>query len=55
VVYSVTEKVRAKVIAAVENMLGVEVTAVDIVVDDVHVPDTVAAGAQARAAHRSTA
>jgi uncharacterized alkaline shock family protein YloU len=55
VVYSVTEKVRAKVIAAVENMLGVEVTAVDIVVDDVHVPDSVAAGAQARAAHRSTA
>jgi uncharacterized alkaline shock family protein YloU len=39
VVYSVTEKVRAKVIAAVENLLGLEVTAVDIVVDDVHVPD----------------
>jgi uncharacterized alkaline shock family protein YloU len=48
VVYSVTEKVRAEVITAVENMLGVEVTAVDIVVDDVHVPETVAA------AHRST-
>jgi uncharacterized alkaline shock family protein YloU len=39
VVYSVTEAVRAKVIGAVENLLGLEVTAVDIVVDDVHVPD----------------
>jgi len=40
VVYSVTEKVRANVIGAIENLLGLEVTAVDIVVDDVHVPDT---------------
>jgi uncharacterized alkaline shock family protein YloU len=39
VVYSVTEKVRAKVITAVENLLGLEVTEVNIVVDDVHVPD----------------
>ena len=39
VVYSVTEKVRAKVINAIENLLGLDVTAVDIVVDDVHVPD----------------
>ena len=39
VVYSVTEKVRAKVIGAVENLLGLDVTAVDIVVDDVHVDD----------------
>src|SRR5262245_33643894 len=39
VVFSVTEKVRAKVIAAVENLLGLEVTEVDIVVDDVHVDD----------------
>jgi uncharacterized alkaline shock family protein YloU len=39
VVYSVTEKVRAKVIGAVENLLGLEVTAVDIVVDDVHYED----------------
>jgi uncharacterized alkaline shock family protein YloU len=39
VVYSVTEKVRAKVIGAIENLLGLEVTAVDIVVDDVHVDD----------------
>jgi uncharacterized alkaline shock family protein YloU len=38
VVYSVTEKVRANVIGAVENLLSLEVTAVDIVVDDVHVP-----------------
>jgi uncharacterized alkaline shock family protein YloU len=40
VVHSVTEKVRAKVIGSVENLLGLEVTAVDIVVDDIHFPDT---------------
>jgi uncharacterized alkaline shock family protein YloU len=39
VVHSVTEMVRAKVIGAVENLLGLEVTVVDIVVDDIHVPD----------------
>ncbi|HTJ35540.1 MAG TPA: Asp23/Gls24 family envelope stress response protein [Dactylosporangium sp.] len=39
VVYSVAEKVRTKVISSVENLLGLEVTAVDIVVDDVHVED----------------
>jgi uncharacterized alkaline shock family protein YloU len=39
VVYSVAEKVRAKVIGSVENLLGLEVTAVDIVVDDVHVEE----------------
>ncbi|MGI5244845.1 Asp23/Gls24 family envelope stress response protein [Dactylosporangium sp. CA-139066] len=39
VVYSVAEKVRAKVISSVENLLGLEVTAVDIVVDDVHVDE----------------
>ncbi|GII20773.1 hypothetical protein Pme01_03700 [Planosporangium mesophilum] len=39
VVHSVTEMVRAKVIGSVENLLGLEVTAVDIVVDDIHVPD----------------
>ncbi|WP_433057272.1 Asp23/Gls24 family envelope stress response protein [Dactylosporangium sp. CS-033363] len=39
VVYSVAEKVRAQVISSVENLLGLEVTAVDIVVDDVHVSD----------------
>ena len=37
VIHSVTEKVRANVIAAVENYHGLEVTGVDIVVDDVHV------------------
>ena len=39
VVYSVTEKVRTNVIGAVEKLLNLEVTAVDIEVDDVHVPD----------------
>jgi uncharacterized alkaline shock family protein YloU len=39
VVYSVTEKVRAKVISAIENLLGLDVTTVDILVDDVHVSD----------------
>jgi uncharacterized alkaline shock family protein YloU len=38
-VYSVAEKVRTKVISSVENLLGLEVTAVDIVVDDVHVEE----------------
>jgi uncharacterized alkaline shock family protein YloU len=40
VVHSVTEKVRAKVITAVENLLGLEVTEVNIVVDDVHFEDS---------------
>jgi uncharacterized alkaline shock family protein YloU len=39
VVYSVTDSVRGEVIDVVEKMLGLEVTAVDIVVDDIHVPD----------------
>src|SRR6266542_2658309 len=39
VVYSVTEKVRAKVISEIENLLGLDVTTVDILVDDVHVSD----------------
>jgi uncharacterized alkaline shock family protein YloU len=39
VVHSVAEKVRTKVISAVENLLGLEVTEVNILVDDVHVPD----------------
>lgn len=42
VVHSITEKVRAKVISAVENLLGLEVTEVNILVDDVHVPDEIA-------------
>ena len=37
VVYTVTEKVRAQVISAVESLLGLEVTEVNIIVDDVHV------------------
>jgi uncharacterized alkaline shock family protein YloU len=39
-VYSVTEQVRTKVIAAVEGLLGLDVTAVDIVVDDVHIDES---------------
>ncbi|WP_117209847.1 Asp23/Gls24 family envelope stress response protein [Allorhizocola rhizosphaerae] len=39
VVHSVTDAVRVKVIAAVENMLGLEVLEVNIRVDDVHVAD----------------
>ena len=39
VVHSVTDKVRANVIGAVENLLGLEVAEVNIRVDDVHVPD----------------
>jgi uncharacterized alkaline shock family protein YloU len=46
VVYSVTEQVRANVIGAVEKLLNLEVTAVDIVVDDVHVPDNPASSAE---------
>jgi uncharacterized alkaline shock family protein YloU len=38
-VFSVTEKVREKVISSVENLLGLEVTAVDVTVDDVHVDE----------------
>jgi uncharacterized alkaline shock family protein YloU len=39
VVYSVTDSVRSEIVGAVEKMLGLDVTAVDIVVDDIHVPD----------------
>ncbi len=38
-VFSVTEKVREKVISSVENLLGLDVTAVDVTVDDVHIDD----------------
>jgi uncharacterized alkaline shock family protein YloU len=38
-VYSVTDAVREKVISSVENLLGLEVTGVDVAVDDVHIPD----------------
>jgi uncharacterized alkaline shock family protein YloU len=40
VVYTVCEQVRSKVVAAVESMLGLDVTAVDIVVDDIHIDDS---------------
>ncbi|GAA4675618.1 Asp23/Gls24 family envelope stress response protein [Phytohabitans rumicis] len=51
VVHSVTEKVRAKVIGSVENLLGLEVTEVNIRVDDVHVEDSgPVSGDEARAA-----
>ena len=39
-VYTVCEQVRAKVIEAVESLLGLDVTAVDIVVDDIHIDDS---------------
>lgn len=39
VVHSVTEAVRVKVINSVEHLLGLEVVEVNILVDDVHVPD----------------
>lgn len=45
VVHSVTEAVRTKVISAVENMLGLEVTAVNIRVVDVNVPENADAAA----------
>jgi uncharacterized alkaline shock family protein YloU len=42
VVHSVTDAVRIKVINSVENMLGLEVTEVNIRVDDVHVSEKTA-------------
>jgi uncharacterized alkaline shock family protein YloU len=55
VVYSVTEKVREKVISSVENLLGLEVLAVDVTVDDVHIEDEGPIGNDAeRAAGYST-
>ncbi len=38
-VFSVTEKVREKVISSVENLLGLDVTNVDVTVDDVHIDE----------------
>lgn len=38
-VYEVADQVREKVIASVEDMLGIQVTAVNVRVDDVHIPD----------------
>jgi uncharacterized alkaline shock family protein YloU len=51
VIHSVTDTVRAKVISSVENLLGLEVTSVDVIVDDVHIEDKGPVGDdQARAA-----
>jgi uncharacterized alkaline shock family protein YloU len=44
VVHSVTEKVRAKVVGSVENLLGLDVIEVNIRVDDVHVEETAPVG-----------
>ncbi len=49
-VFSVTEKVREKVISSVENLLGLDVVSVDVTVDDVHVPDEGAVSADAERA-----
>jgi uncharacterized alkaline shock family protein YloU len=49
-VFSVTEKVREKVISSVENLLGLEVTRVDITVDDIHVDDEHPVGSDAERA-----
>jgi uncharacterized alkaline shock family protein YloU len=38
-VHTVTEKVRTKVISALENLFALDVTAVDIAVDDIHIED----------------
>jgi uncharacterized alkaline shock family protein YloU len=39
-VHSVTEKVRTKVISALENLFALDVTAVDIVIDDIHLEES---------------
>jgi uncharacterized alkaline shock family protein YloU len=49
-VYSVTDAVREKVISSVENLLGLEVTGVDVAVDDVHIPDDAPVGNDAERA-----
>jgi uncharacterized alkaline shock family protein YloU len=38
-VYAVTDKVRTKVISALENLFALDVTAVDIVIDDIHIDE----------------
>jgi uncharacterized alkaline shock family protein YloU len=54
-VFSVTEKAREKVISSVENLLGLDVTNVDITVDDVHVPEEGPVGNDAERAKGYTA
>jgi uncharacterized alkaline shock family protein YloU len=39
-VHAVTEKVRTKVISALENLFALDVTAVDIAIDDIHIVET---------------
>ncbi|GIJ45639.1 hypothetical protein Val02_25250 [Virgisporangium aliadipatigenens] len=38
-VYSVTDKIRTKVIGALENLFALDVTAVNIAIDDIHISD----------------
>jgi len=54
-VYSVTDKVREKVISSVENLLGLDVTSVDVAVDDVHIPEDAPVGNDAERAASYTA
>jgi uncharacterized alkaline shock family protein YloU len=54
-VFSVTEKVREKVISSVENLLGLEVTNVDVNVDDIHVEESGPVGNDEERAHGYTA
>jgi uncharacterized alkaline shock family protein YloU len=54
-VYSVTDKVREKVISSVENLLGLDVTSVDVTVDDVYIPDEGPVGNDAERAASYTA
>lgn len=54
-VFSVTEKVREKVISSVENLLGLEVTNVDVTVDDVHIAEEGPIGNDAERAKGYTA
>lgn len=49
-VFSVTEAVREKVISSVENLLGLDVAAVDVNVDDVHIADDAPIGNDAERA-----
>jgi uncharacterized alkaline shock family protein YloU len=54
-VFSVTEKVREKVISSVENLLGLDVTNVDVNVDDVHIAEEGPIGNDAERAKGYTA
>jgi uncharacterized alkaline shock family protein YloU len=43
-VYTVADQVREKVISSVEDMLGLEISEVNVRIDDVHIPDHGLAG-----------